>query len=92
MSAAMVGHAAPDFNRWQIAYFEHLLGPLARPFEQTIERGEIGDETDVAGLPEVLIGPMVVRSVVMKQRLAPADVRRLANLVAQIARSGGTND
>lgn len=87
MSAAMAANADPEFSAWQIEAFREPLEALARPFEQAIARGELPDDVDIAGLLEVLVSPMVVRTVVMRQRLAPADVTRLADLVVRVARS-----
>ncbi|MBW2270281.1 MAG: TetR/AcrR family transcriptional regulator C-terminal ligand-binding domain-containing protein [Deltaproteobacteria bacterium] len=85
MSVAMAAHTDPEFNAWQIEYWEQLAGELARPVENAIARGELADDVDAALLIEMLIGPMVTRTAIVKQRLGRKFASDLADLVIRSA-------
>ncbi len=88
MSVAMAAHAESEFTQWQIDYWNEHAIDLARPFFAAIERGELAPSADPQVLTEMLIGPMVMRTVVMKQGLPRAFVERLAEHVIRAARAG----
>lgn len=87
LSSAMAAHTDPEFNDWQIEYWERNASELGRPFERAFERGELQDDIDVGILIEMLIGPMVTRTVVMKQDLPARFVKQLADHVIRAATS-----
>ena len=80
-------HTDPEFNDWQIEAWEQTTRELSLPFDRAIERGEISIAVDVSALVEMLVSPMVVRSVLMKERIGLGDAKRLANQVLRFARA-----
>lgn len=86
MNVAMATHADPDFNTWQIEAWQQTTTELSLPFERAMERGELAVDVDVAALVEMLVSPMVVRTVLMKENLGPRDARRLADHVLRFSR------
>jgi AcrR family transcriptional regulator len=89
MNVAMAAHTDPDFNDWQIEAWRETNAELARPFERAIERGDLSEQVDPAALVEMLVSPMVVRTVLMKERLTARAARRLASQVSALARATG---
>jgi AcrR family transcriptional regulator len=92
MSAAMAAHADPAFDAWQIEYWEALAHALARPFAAAVERGELSEEVDPAILLEMLVGPMVVRTAIMKQELGRRFVGDLADHLIRMAAARSEGD
>lgn len=88
MSVAMANHADPAFTDWQVDYWSEHAEELALPFVRAIERGELPSETDSAALTEMLISPMVMRTVIMKLELTKDFVERLAAQIVRLARIG----
>lgn len=86
MSSAMAAHSDPAFTDWQVEYWRQHVSGLEQPFAAAIERGELAREVDAAALVEMLVSPMVVRTVVMKQRLEPSWVDDLAAQIVRLAR------
>ena len=84
----MANHADPGFSDWQLRYWREHADELARPFSDAQRRGEIPGEVDAGLLFELLVGPMVVRTVIMKQALSRDFVDQLAAHIVQLARSG----
>lgn len=85
MSSAMAAHTDPDFDTWVIDYWHESTAELLAPFERATERGEI-EGANAPVLLEMLMGPMVMRTVVLKERLTPAFARDLAEQVIRAAR------
>ena len=76
-----------DFLKWQIAFWIERAQSLLPPFDEAIQRGEIARDTESAVLLEMLVAPMIVRTVLMKQDLPPSFVNRLAEQVIRTAKS-----
>ena len=76
-----------DFLKWQIAFWIERAQSLLPPFDEAIARGEIARDTESAVLLEMLVAPMIVRTVLMKQDLPPSFVNRLAEQVIRTAKS-----
>ncbi|WP_421844943.1 TetR-like C-terminal domain-containing protein [Mycobacterium sp.] len=87
MSVAMVADDDSEFNESQIEFWAEHAESLLVPFTAAIKRGELSEDTDSAALLEMLMSPMIVRTVVMKQRLEGGIVDRLARQVIHAARS-----
>ena len=85
-NVAMTAHTDPDFNAWQVEYFDGYASDVTRPFERAIARGEIASDIDVAMLLELLITPMVVRTAVLKQELTSRFIASLADHIIRLAR------
>ena len=87
MSVAMATHTDPEFDRWQVEYWEQHAAALAQPFRSAVARGELPDDVDPEPLLEMLMGPMIVRTVIMKQEIDGPFALRLADQVVRLARS-----
>ena len=70
-----------------MAYWSEYAGELAQPFSRAIERGELAPDADPALLAELLISPMVVRTVIMKLELTDESIDHLAAQVLRAARA-----
>ncbi|MBW1885170.1 MAG: TetR/AcrR family transcriptional regulator C-terminal ligand-binding domain-containing protein [Deltaproteobacteria bacterium] len=86
LSATMASNADPEFIGLQIEFTRDHFD-LARPFERAIESGQISAAVDIAVLLDLLIGPMIMRTVVMRRRLKPSYITRLAEAVIDAARA-----
>ena len=89
MNVAMATHVDPEWNDWQVEAWQHTTGELMLPFTRAVERGEVSDEVDAAALVELLISPMIVRTVIMKETVGPRHARRIADQIIRLARVGG---
>ena len=78
--------AAPEFIGLQIEFTRDHFD-LVRPFERAIESGQISAAVDIAVLLDLLIGPMIMRTIVMRRRLKPNYITRLAEAVIDAARA-----
>jgi len=87
MSSAMAAHADPAFNAWVLDYWQRHAETLALPFERAAARGEIPEVEQAATLVEMLIAPMIMRTVVMKQGLPKRFVDELADAVIRAAQA-----
>ena len=82
LSAAMAANEDPDFTRYQSRWWaEGISRELAAIFERAAGRDELAPGADVEILIELLVSPMVVRTVVMRERLTPSYTKRLAETV-----------
>jgi AcrR family transcriptional regulator len=87
MSATMASYDDPGFAELQIEHAEEHLVGLSLPFERAIESGELSHEIDIPTLLDMLIGPMIMRTVVMRQRLTASYVRKLAEALIVAAKA-----
>jgi hypothetical protein len=85
INSAMAGHSDPSFNDWQLDYWNSRSAELERLFDCAVERGEIGGEVDSSVLIDMLVGPMIMRTTVMKAALPAAFVTALANQIVRAA-------
>lgn len=87
MGVSMALDEDREFNEWQIAFWVERASSLIDPFTAAIERGELSTDTEPGVLLEMLMSPMIVRTVVMKKRLSASFVNGLAEQVIRAARS-----
>jgi AcrR family transcriptional regulator len=87
MNVAMATHVDPEFNDWQVEAWKHTNAELSLPFTRAIERGELATEIDVASLVEMLVSPMIVRTVIMKEPFVARDARRIAHQIVRLVKS-----
>lgn len=76
----------PSFAELQIEHAQEQLVGLPLPFERAIESGELSDETDIPTLLDMLIGPMIMRTVVTRHKLTASYVGKLAEAVIAAAK------
>ncbi len=87
MNVAMATHVDPEFNDWQVEAWKETTADLSLPFVRAIERGDISRDIDVASLVEILVSPMIVRTVIMKEPFGARDARRIASQVLRMVLS-----
>lgn len=87
MNVAMATHVDPEFNDWQVEAWKDTNADISLPFVRAIERSEISKDIDVASLVEMLVSPMIVRTVIMKEPFGAGDARRIAHQVLRMALS-----
>lgn len=87
MNVAMATHGDPEFNDWQVEAWRDTNAELSLPFTRAIERGEVAEDVDIASLVEMLVSPMIVRTVIMKAPFVARDARRIASQIVRLVRS-----
>ena len=87
MNVAMATHVDPEFNDWQVEAWKDTTAELSLPFRRAMERGDVAKDVDVASLVEMLVSPMIVRTVIMKEPFGARDARRIAHHIVRLSQS-----
>ena len=82
MNVAMATHLDFEFNDWQVEAWKDTSRELSLPFTRAVERGDLTKDVDVASLVEMLVSPMTVRTVILKEPFVARDARHVARQIA----------
>ena len=87
INVAMATHTDPEFNGWQVNAWKESISLFSAVFERALERDDLPKDVSIPSLLEILISPMIVRTVVMRETLDARMASRLAGQVVRLARS-----
>lgn len=84
LNAAMASGADPELNQWVIDHWARRANDLAEPVRKAILRGELRTDTDPVALIHLMLGPIVMWSVLIRQNPPKTLVDNLLKQVLQI--------
>jgi AcrR family transcriptional regulator len=87
MNAALAAATDLEVTTAVLAHWTPIVDELTTPIARAIERGEVGHGTDPQLVLQLLIGPLLLQTVVMRTTPDPGYVRDLADLVVRATRT-----
>lgn len=88
INAVMASGTDPEMTSLIVAHWTPLFTELAQIVERGRRRGEVSGTADAALLLEMLVSPLLVRTVLLRASLPPSFVHRLGRAVSQAGELG----